>query len=442
MAPEEEWAEEGGREDSTASPAASTSQVPQGVLLDDFKDNICPICQDSISNEARVKSCGHRYCFPCIREWSCRKAICPLCRRPFNHLLHKLGPHSYELHDVTLYKRERAQNHSAESRQQGSSGLQPHRATSGDHTGSHARVPERDQSRSPRQHSNDHDRASERGRSRAPRLHNDGHSRALGNDQSRSTRHRHHGHTRGPERDQSRSPRRHSNDHDRALERGRSRAPRPHNDGHNRAAGRDQRRSTRHHHHGHTRAPERDQIRPLRRHSYDHDRAPVRGESRSLRNHHDALSWAPRSQSYSSSVSRRWQQSGLWDTAHYRGQTLRPEQDVAASFRRGEHHQPAGWDNSREQHGRRSQSWDRSQARWERSWGHHIRRYSWSRDREGPRDSERRWNRSSRQGWESYMEHSGTGTYSSPARQRWRSRHPDEGRARSSEQDIPSSSRR
>uniref|UniRef100_A0A8C3JKW7 RING-type E3 ubiquitin transferase n=1 Tax=Calidris pygmaea TaxID=425635 RepID=A0A8C3JKW7_9CHAR len=62
---------------------------------------LCPICLDTISNEASISICGHIFCFNCILEWSRISAVCPICRQPFHHLYHKVGPSNYEVYHIT-----------------------------------------------------------------------------------------------------------------------------------------------------------------------------------------------------------------------------------------------------------------------------------------------------------------------------------------------------
>ncbi|UJR33515.1 hypothetical protein I4U23_020960 [Adineta vaga] len=45
----------------------------------------CAVCLNNKQNDiiARIDSCSHTFCFPCILEWSKVRAICPLCKQPF-----------------------------------------------------------------------------------------------------------------------------------------------------------------------------------------------------------------------------------------------------------------------------------------------------------------------------------------------------------------------
>ncbi|CAF0727615.1 unnamed protein product [Adineta ricciae] len=45
----------------------------------------CAVCLNNKQNDiiARIDSCSHTFCFPCVLEWSKVRAICPLCKQPF-----------------------------------------------------------------------------------------------------------------------------------------------------------------------------------------------------------------------------------------------------------------------------------------------------------------------------------------------------------------------
>ena len=46
----------------------------------------CAVCLNNkqLDITARIDSCSHTFCFSCIIEWSKVRAICPLCKQPFN----------------------------------------------------------------------------------------------------------------------------------------------------------------------------------------------------------------------------------------------------------------------------------------------------------------------------------------------------------------------
>uniref|UniRef100_A0A3Q0T5Q8 RING-type E3 ubiquitin transferase n=1 Tax=Amphilophus citrinellus TaxID=61819 RepID=A0A3Q0T5Q8_AMPCI len=37
----------------------------------------------------RGSDTSHRFCFPCIQEWSHKKPECPLCKQPFTSIFHR-----------------------------------------------------------------------------------------------------------------------------------------------------------------------------------------------------------------------------------------------------------------------------------------------------------------------------------------------------------------
>lgn len=43
----------------------------------------CGICYTEIEEQGKIDSCGHLYCFECIRKWSNSCNTCPLCRERF-----------------------------------------------------------------------------------------------------------------------------------------------------------------------------------------------------------------------------------------------------------------------------------------------------------------------------------------------------------------------
>ncbi|XP_039996611.1 uncharacterized protein LOC120797221 isoform X2 [Xiphias gladius] len=85
---------------NTSTPAAATSSPPTSsasasaravVAAEDASpDSKCPICLDRFNNLAYLDRCLHRFCFPCIQEWSHNKAECPLCKQPFASILHSV----------------------------------------------------------------------------------------------------------------------------------------------------------------------------------------------------------------------------------------------------------------------------------------------------------------------------------------------------------------
>nr|XP_043877930.1 E3 ubiquitin-protein ligase Topors-like [Solea senegalensis] len=75
---------------STSTTTASTSTRAMVAAEDASPDSKCPICLDRFNNLAYLDRCLHRFCFPCIQEWSHNKAECPLCKQPFTSILHSV----------------------------------------------------------------------------------------------------------------------------------------------------------------------------------------------------------------------------------------------------------------------------------------------------------------------------------------------------------------
>lgn len=79
--------------DTSSSPPGSSSVSAQADMIvaeDASPDSKCPICLDRFNNLAYLDRCLHRFCFPCIQEWSHNKAECPLCKQPFASILHSV----------------------------------------------------------------------------------------------------------------------------------------------------------------------------------------------------------------------------------------------------------------------------------------------------------------------------------------------------------------
>ncbi|KAM7366686.1 hypothetical protein PAMP_016101 [Pampus punctatissimus] len=77
---------------SSSPPSSSASASTRAVLASEeaSPDSKCPICLDRFNNLAYLDRCLHRFCFPCIQEWSHNKAECPLCKQPFASILHSV----------------------------------------------------------------------------------------------------------------------------------------------------------------------------------------------------------------------------------------------------------------------------------------------------------------------------------------------------------------
>ena len=96
-------AEEAMAESGSAARAGGVSQPPQAGPAEAAADSQCPICLGDIKKAAYVAFCLHCFCFACIRQWARRTAACPVCRQPFEQLLHSVrGDDDYEEYVVGL----------------------------------------------------------------------------------------------------------------------------------------------------------------------------------------------------------------------------------------------------------------------------------------------------------------------------------------------------
>jgi hypothetical protein len=75
----------------TISSGKTTTELDQETLLSSVSirprtPDKCAVCLNNKQNDiiARIDSCSHTFCFSCILEWSKVRAICPLCKQPFN----------------------------------------------------------------------------------------------------------------------------------------------------------------------------------------------------------------------------------------------------------------------------------------------------------------------------------------------------------------------
>uniref|UniRef100_UPI0037E709F9 E3 ubiquitin-protein ligase Topors-like n=1 Tax=Semicossyphus pulcher TaxID=241346 RepID=UPI0037E709F9 len=78
---------------SSSPPSSSSAPASARAVMaaeEASPDSKCPICLDRFNNLAYLDRCLHRFCFPCIQEWSHNKAECPLCKQPFTSILHSV----------------------------------------------------------------------------------------------------------------------------------------------------------------------------------------------------------------------------------------------------------------------------------------------------------------------------------------------------------------
>ena len=83
-------------EEHGSAVTASGSQLQQAGPPEASEDDPCPICLGKVNNAACVALCFHRFCFGCIQRWAVMRAVCPLCRRPFDHVLQVLPDNKEE----------------------------------------------------------------------------------------------------------------------------------------------------------------------------------------------------------------------------------------------------------------------------------------------------------------------------------------------------------
>jgi hypothetical protein len=48
----------------------------------------CGICLDDITDQGKINSCEHQFCFTCIKTWSDTSNTCPMCRERFVRIDH------------------------------------------------------------------------------------------------------------------------------------------------------------------------------------------------------------------------------------------------------------------------------------------------------------------------------------------------------------------
>eukprot|EP00842_Homolaphlyctis_polyrhiza_P003197 jgi/Hompol1/3879/HPOL_006799-RA len=79
-------------------------------------DDRCSICLAIFEDKARLNLCLHGFCFECIKRWSAVSRQCPLCKRPFEFVIHHIASET----DFTMHSFEPLQGHSGSTN--GSSG--------------------------------------------------------------------------------------------------------------------------------------------------------------------------------------------------------------------------------------------------------------------------------------------------------------------------------
>uniref|UniRef100_A0A8V5GIX4 RING-type E3 ubiquitin transferase n=1 Tax=Melopsittacus undulatus TaxID=13146 RepID=A0A8V5GIX4_MELUD len=76
-----------GLQQSSSAMTAGSSRLERAGRQEAVADVLCTICMSNISDAAYVDGCLHSFCFGCIQQWAVRRAVCPLCRRPFDQVL-------------------------------------------------------------------------------------------------------------------------------------------------------------------------------------------------------------------------------------------------------------------------------------------------------------------------------------------------------------------
>ncbi len=62
------------------------TQETQQMKPTSLETEICGICLDKISSEAKLDSCIHKFCYECIQKWSETANVCPMCTTKFHRL--------------------------------------------------------------------------------------------------------------------------------------------------------------------------------------------------------------------------------------------------------------------------------------------------------------------------------------------------------------------
>ncbi|XP_071618302.1 uncharacterized protein [Heliangelus exortis] len=267
----------------TSSPAATPSQVPQAALMDASRKEICPICQDSLSNTAFLSPCWHSFCLPCILQWGCSHPTCPLCRGRFSYICQQLPPHQEELHPLELCRAKGAQPGAAGT----TTAMGHHRPHTWDQGGGQTR----DQDRLPKlfqgQNLSGLTRAPQKVQSRSPRCRVSGHPKVPEKVRFRPSLWGVSGCTRVQQRVQSRSSWCQLSAHPRVPEKVRFRPSLQGLSGGTRAQGRNQSGSALQQGDGHTGPQESAQCLSLQQHLSGQPRAPEKVQSRSPVQHPD-----------------------------------------------------------------------------------------------------------------------------------------------------------
>ncbi|PKU45480.1 hypothetical protein llap_4238 [Limosa lapponica baueri] len=78
----------GAEEPIDLSDVEMESQLQYAGLCEEAADNLCPICLSEIENPSYISICFHAFCLGCIQRWMYMNGVCPVCRLPFDCILH------------------------------------------------------------------------------------------------------------------------------------------------------------------------------------------------------------------------------------------------------------------------------------------------------------------------------------------------------------------
>jgi len=75
------------RKKNSDSKNAQTIESKMKKFNDNQIDKNCSICLNQIEIKAKTNTCGHSFCYECIKQWVKKNKSCPLCRMSFDHLV-------------------------------------------------------------------------------------------------------------------------------------------------------------------------------------------------------------------------------------------------------------------------------------------------------------------------------------------------------------------
>lgn len=66
------------------------AEINEEEMSDVTEEEICCVCLGTINEKALLDMCLHVFCFECIKMWSRKKAVCPLCTVPFKTIMYNI----------------------------------------------------------------------------------------------------------------------------------------------------------------------------------------------------------------------------------------------------------------------------------------------------------------------------------------------------------------